>query len=93
MSPENRSDLNIHDRTTPVVQNSTPATSMLDPEVIFSLALLGIWRSHWLFVFNGIPFVASPVTQNICRSISVAVQENCVKQGQAHRALPFFSID
>ncbi|KAG1171846.1 hypothetical protein G6F70_006705 [Rhizopus microsporus] len=92
-SPENRSAFTIHDRTTPVVQNSTPATSMLDPEVIFSLALLGIWRSHWLFVFNGIPFVASPVTQNICRSISVAVQENCVKQGQAHRALPFFSID
>ena len=55
---------------------------MLDPEMIFGLALLGIWRSHWLFVFNGIPFIASPVTQNIR-----------VKQRQAHRALPFFSID
>ena len=66
---------------------------LLDPEVIFGLALLGIWRSHWLFVFNDIPFVAFPVTENICRSISIAVQENCVKQGQAHRALLFFSID
>jgi hypothetical protein len=66
---------------------------MLDPEVIFGLTLLGIWRSHWLFVFNGIPFIAFPVTQNIRRLISVAAQENCINQGQAHRALPFFSLD
>ncbi|ORE13046.1 hypothetical protein BCV71DRAFT_251968 [Rhizopus microsporus] len=80
----------LHQLQFPRLDSFSP---MLDPEVIFGLASLGIWRSHWLFVFNDIPFVASPVTKNICRSISVAVQENCVKQGQAHRALLFFSID
>ncbi|ORE10161.1 hypothetical protein BCV72DRAFT_333161 [Rhizopus microsporus var. microsporus] len=31
---------------------------ILNPEEIFGLALLGIWRSHWLFIFNDTPFMA-----------------------------------
>lgn len=53
---------------------------MLDPEMILVLMSLRVWCSHWLFVFNGIPFMVSQVTQSIRRLISVYIQENFVNQ-------------
>ncbi|ORE00836.1 hypothetical protein BCV72DRAFT_218417, partial [Rhizopus microsporus var. microsporus] len=69
--------------------HTTSFVSLTDSHATIASALLGIWCSHWLLVFQITPFVPSEVVRGVDRLIALSTQENCLRQGLMHRAFLF----
>lgn len=59
---------------------------------VIGIALFAIWRGHWNFIYEDVPFYPDNILSNIARSVRTAHSEILLQKGCSALALPHFQI-
>ncbi|KAI8370310.1 hypothetical protein BD560DRAFT_329629, partial [Blakeslea trispora] len=70
-----------------------PSFSTSEASVIIGSTLLCLWRAHWKFIFDAVPFSTSTIFGTLLPLVHKSAQESLVQKGIPHRPLPFFEVD